>query len=597
MAAPAALNAVFVRLGFHADACALILDEGYDTFESLGELEDKDIDQMISKLSKLYAPNHALPVAQDPNRNRRFTTRAVLNFKAMTYWIREQKRIGGSVTPGDFTDAVLATVKQRIRDNALLDKSLGQNDLPKPPMLKDWSEWPKFKNLFTTYVGQIRGVALCPITYVIRETPEVTNEVRNAVYVSDTERLIRCTLLEGHWYRQDNMRFWNEMKSYLIDGPGWAFVQQYDRTKDGRSAWNALILQAEGDATKNLRKQRAYAAIANARYLGDRPRFTLIDYIAIHQRAYNELAELGEPVPESKKVTDFMTGLQDPALQSSKAVIIGNPKMLESFDEAQTFMQKMQDTVSAQKRAVRTVAAVEVGSQPQAKEKAGGKPRRQHHQQQRSSSGGNTPRIHAGNYSHAQWKALSAEEQEEVRELRKQQKQKKRKVSSTSSGQQEQPSLQRPPAPLLLPPPPTERRVSAVGTTSPTPILRSPRTEGAGDPTAPASAPAAADAPRVRWGAEVNAPPASGGWSATVARESPAAFVRPTQSFRDAQVMALQMRMAEGLLRRTMEEDRAEEHRTSFRQAWAVTRSPSDGVPPFEGDGKDGRSGSGGGNN
>ena len=57
MAAPAALNAVFERLGFHADARELILEEGYNTFESLGELEDQEIDQMISKLSKQYAPS------------------------------------------------------------------------------------------------------------------------------------------------------------------------------------------------------------------------------------------------------------------------------------------------------------------------------------------------------------------------------------------------------------------------------------------------------------------------------------------------------------------------------------------------------------
>src|SRR5215207_756325 len=91
-----ALNAVFDRLGFHAHARALILDEGYNSLETLGELNDWDVDQMVGKLSRLYPPNTNVAANQDPNRNRRFPTCAVLNLKVMTYWVRKQERIGGS---------------------------------------------------------------------------------------------------------------------------------------------------------------------------------------------------------------------------------------------------------------------------------------------------------------------------------------------------------------------------------------------------------------------------------------------------------------------------------------------------------------------
>jgi len=426
MAAAVVLNAVFDRLGFHADARELIFDEGYNTFRSIGELEDSDIDHMVSKLSKLYPPNPTVAANQDPNRNRRFPTRAVSNLKAMAFWIREQQRIGGNVQPQDFTDAVIDTVKTRIREDTLLVKSLQGQDIPKPQPLKSWDDWPKYKNLFLTYVRQIRSVALCPLSYVVRPDPVVTNLERNFIYPSNEERLIRCTLHQGSWFRQDNARLWNELKTTVIDGPAWAFTQQYDREGRGRQAWMALVQQAEGDASMNLRKQRAYAAVANARYVGERPRFGFSDYISVHQRAYNELLELGEPVSESKKVTDFMAGIQDSKMETSKAIVIGSPAMHGDFDATQTFLQHFVETSNAQKRSTRNVSAAD--TVPKKKENN----RRQNSgkKKDKKQSGG-SEKIHSGNYTQADWRALTPDEQEQVRELRKQDKaNKKRKVSA-----------------------------------------------------------------------------------------------------------------------------------------------------------------------
>jgi hypothetical protein len=466
MAQVNALNTAFDRLGFHPDSRALILEEGYDTFESLGELEDSDIDRMISKLSKTYAPNPNLN--PDPNVNRRFPTRAVLNLKAMTYWIREQQRIGGEVTPGNFTERVMQTVKERMRDDARVVKSLEHHDITKPTALKEWTSWPKFKNLFTTYTSQIRGVALCPITYVIRPIAEVDPIARAAIYVSDEERLVRCTLLQGHWFMQDNSRLYNELKSYVIDGPGWAFIQQFDRTGNGRASWMALLTQAEGDATMNLRKQKAYAAINNARFAGDRARYHFSDYISVHQKAHNELDELGEPVSETKKVTDFMAGIQDPKAETAKAVVISSPLMRESFEMTQTYLQHFVDSMEAQKRSTRTVAAVE--------SKQEGKPQQRHKQTQKKQISG--PKVHSGNYTHTEWRALSSDEQQQVRELRKNKGDKKRKVASLST-QREEPTQPESPAPALEPAlrqsgDGNGRRVAFAATTVPNPTLPPP---------------------------------------------------------------------------------------------------------------------------
>jgi hypothetical protein len=83
-------------------------------FESFGELEDVNIDLMISKLSKIYAPNPTMPVTQDPNWNCKFPTRAVINFKAMTFWISKHQRNGTTLLHASFMVAVMADARERM---------------------------------------------------------------------------------------------------------------------------------------------------------------------------------------------------------------------------------------------------------------------------------------------------------------------------------------------------------------------------------------------------------------------------------------------------------------------------------------------------
>jgi hypothetical protein len=73
-----------------------------------------------------------------------------------------------------------------------------------------------------------------------------------------------------------------------------------------------LRWQCEGTLAVQSRKAAAYAKIATARYNGQRRTFTFDNYVEIHQGARNTLLDLNEPVPETKKVTDFLAGITDP---------------------------------------------------------------------------------------------------------------------------------------------------------------------------------------------------------------------------------------------------------------------------------------------
>ena len=84
----------------------------------------------------------------------------------------------------------------------------------------------------------------------------------------------------------------------------------------------------EGQAATLTRKQRACNDISASVYTGRGSRFTFDMYAAKHVNAHNELLALGERVPETKKVTDFLNGIQAQSLEVSKRVVDGDTAKL-----------------------------------------------------------------------------------------------------------------------------------------------------------------------------------------------------------------------------------------------------------------------------
>jgi hypothetical protein len=55
---------------------------------------------------------------------------------------------------------------------------------------------------------------------------------------------------------------------------------------------------------------------------------TLSSYVAIHQQAHQDLERLGEPMPENKKVQDFLQGITDSQCSNIKLNVLSNPNFM-----------------------------------------------------------------------------------------------------------------------------------------------------------------------------------------------------------------------------------------------------------------------------
>jgi hypothetical protein len=113
-------------------------------------------------------------------------------------------------------------------------------------------------------------------------------------------------------------------------------MRAYNATRNGRASWQALINHFEGDAQRDRVKDHAYAAIAAAKYYGDRKKFTFETYVTIHQDSYTDLSQYGEIVSEEKRVRDLLQGIKDnsAAANVAKGTILATPALRNSFDNA-----------------------------------------------------------------------------------------------------------------------------------------------------------------------------------------------------------------------------------------------------------------------
>jgi hypothetical protein len=89
---------------------------------------------------------------------------------------------------------------------------------------------------------------------------------------------------------------------------------------------------------KTHTKQECYQAFAKANYQGPRRNYDFSTYVAAHQQAHQDLLHLEEPIPENKKVWDFLAGITDPQCASIKLSVLSNQPFLNNFLQADNYI-------------------------------------------------------------------------------------------------------------------------------------------------------------------------------------------------------------------------------------------------------------------
>jgi hypothetical protein len=204
-----------------------------------------------------------------------------------------------------------------------------------PEAFKKETKWRPWKESVLTYLNAQPGQAHIPLAYIIRERDHPLPDVN---YTTMHEELVQGTVLRGTEFNANNGKVYDFLQSLTLNGPAWPWINSFQRTRNGRGAWKALLGYYEGDAMQTRTKQECYQAITKANYQGPRRNYDFSTYVAAHQQAHQDLLRLNEPIPENKKVRDFLAGITDPQCAPIKLNVLSNQGFMNNFLEAVNYI-------------------------------------------------------------------------------------------------------------------------------------------------------------------------------------------------------------------------------------------------------------------
>jgi len=223
-------RAMLRRLDFNNQAITALEGFGLDSLEAIYDLTEDDIPAITKEL----------------RRTRTVIKQSSQNFlQALRYWTMRQERLQRNYIPQDFNELVMRTSLQRWKNSIL---KVPDDLVKEPEPFKPNTKWREFSEAFTTFLQHTKGQCDFSLSYIIRENDaeedlgEATEEDYNTIDAYE-EAIVP---LMGPHYDLDNHMVFDSLKSHLLNGPAWTWVQDYDSKRDGRSAWKALQAHFEG---------------------------------------------------------------------------------------------------------------------------------------------------------------------------------------------------------------------------------------------------------------------------------------------------------------------------------------------------------------
>lgn len=314
------LKDAFIRLGLTDVAAREFMENGVTDMERFRSLDAKALTRLIKTITKDRDGGAGLIIP--------FMAQEYI--QAMLFWTHRQVALGLPYPAEAFNIPDAAFWMQKIREKDDADEAA--KDLIKAPeIFKKDTDWNVWSECLITYLRSQKGMNnSAPLAYVIRDHDFATPDM---IFFNDIDEKIGRTILAGPQFNVDNATVYDLLKSLAGSGPLQPFIRPFEIVRNGRGAWQTLRRYYEGDSMRARLKTSAYSSIQKANYQGPRRNFEFSSYVTIHQKAHENLARYGEPVPELKKVRDFLDGISDPRCSAIKLAVQASPLYMNNFNE------------------------------------------------------------------------------------------------------------------------------------------------------------------------------------------------------------------------------------------------------------------------
>jgi uncharacterized membrane protein YgcG len=398
--------------GASEDQMDAIINEGFDGMSDLLILDEKDITDMMSNITKL-------PVNRGGVRIGAVLTKKV---KALVYWCREQQRQDLELDANRFTEEELKATLQRMAVEAGDDET--KPELPTKFEPQKWVSWAK---KVENYLWQVKGSNNTPLIYVVRKARTETSPP----FTSGEEERIYKTTHRGPAYNKDNQKVFEILTQLLSGTMAWTWMSSFEAAKNGKGAFEALRTHYDGPGQIEKRLGYARNILANTHYRSEK-QYSFESYVTKLSEAFEILKDNNVEKAEREKVDCLLDGIQsdNQIVVTAKTNVRMNLAMRTSFQVAVDHLSELIGATFANasyqgKRPARNVSRMESGRGGRGGR--GGRHGRGGRGGGRGGRGANrNGKFHNGvdisdltrNFSSDEWRKLSPEIMQQVRDAR-----------------------------------------------------------------------------------------------------------------------------------------------------------------------------------
>jgi hypothetical protein len=248
------LHSVLLMCGITnaATRTTIIEREGFTQLDDFGVLEtDVDVSDMAKRMAtRTQAECRVL-----------LGTVVIKRLQTLIWWIRDHQKRGLTLSAADFDVAVMnAASEMKTLMHERLDKEPSLTDLGK----FDPDDFDAHEDAFLNLLAQSFGVLKEPLRYVV--CPETVPDV----FASSKEQRMFQFPLTGGSFELNNQMVYRKLKAFLIDSPGWAWIEPHDTAEDGRAEYLAWTAHYNGEGELSKRTAIAKSKLDQLHYRNER---------------------------------------------------------------------------------------------------------------------------------------------------------------------------------------------------------------------------------------------------------------------------------------------------------------------------------------
>lgn len=312
-------------------AHATVVQLGVEGITSVADLADFDKDSLQQLADNLRRPGGRIP---DPNPNA--APGATIPTPAFPFGAKSQKRLSVATDLVKFYNAVGRDMTAAnlqwthvMKNFEIQWKALkAKKDATTPEVPKITKALPviKWTEAFQDFLSRVIGVRTIPLSYVIRTEEQVpaaapplaTNQPHSTVHGSVEDELVARASHTHALFRDDNSTLYHYLEEATRGTAFAASIKPFQRTKNGRGAWMALIGQYAGNDKweAEIKKQEQ---LLHTRVWKGQSNFSLESFISQHRNAFVSMQACAQHVQYQLPNEHSRVGFLLEAIQSSDA--------------------------------------------------------------------------------------------------------------------------------------------------------------------------------------------------------------------------------------------------------------------------------------